>query len=295
MGDEKQRGINLKMDSLISNKAMLIKMSVSMWTARKYDKKASIETARNNNADEHKSGRFNKILIAEDAIKTIQKTVNEARTYHYNNTLPWGNDESRLLPANLYFQYTQKMRGYSGEFEKAVNVFIANYPALVEDARGRLGDMFNKFEYPAQDSLKALYSFSMTINPVPVSNDFRVEISEADLNAVRAEIEKNSQAAQAGAINELWDRLNKVLAPYARLSDPDAVFRDSLVYNVQDLCTLIPKLNITADPALNGISREINLTIGEYYPQTLRDDARARSQAIKEAGEFLERIKTMRP
>jgi hypothetical protein len=135
----------------------------------------------------------------------------------------------------------------------------------------------------------------MTINPVPVSGDFRVEISEADLNAVRAEIERNTQAAQAGAINELWDRLNKVLVPYSRLSDPDAVFRDSLVYNVQDLCTLIPKLNITADPALNGICREINLTIGEYYPQTLRDDARARSQAIKEAGEYIDRIKTMRP
>jgi hypothetical protein len=187
------------------------------------------------------------------------------------------------------------MRGDSGEFEKAANRFIANYPALVDDAQTRLGDMFNKFEYPAQDTLKALYSFSMTVNPVPVSNDFRVEISEQDLNAVRAEIEKNCQEAQAGAINELWDRLNKVLTPYARLSDPEAVFRDSLVYNVQDLCALIPKLNITADPALNSICAEINKTIGEYYPQTLRDDSRARSLAVKEAGEYIDRIKTMRP
>lgn len=72
----------------LTEKAMLVRLSISQWTARKYDKKISREVASLHNTSSD-AGRYNKVLIAKQAIEAIQKIVSESRTYHYINTLAW--------------------------------------------------------------------------------------------------------------------------------------------------------------------------------------------------------------
>jgi hypothetical protein len=56
------------MPSLLSQKAVLASVSISQWSARKLDKKATEEIHARNHAEPH-AGRYNKLLIArEDAM-----------------------------------------------------------------------------------------------------------------------------------------------------------------------------------------------------------------------------------
>ena len=101
----------------LNEKAMLVKLKISQWTARKYDRKISDKVARDMGADPD-AGRYTKVLIANEAIEKINKLANEIRNkYHYTNTLPWLDDGSRILPAKNFQEYSQKIREYKSQFE----------------------------------------------------------------------------------------------------------------------------------------------------------------------------------
>lgn len=111
----------------LHDKAMLMKLKISQWTARKYDKNVSEKVADDYQTTSKDAGRYNKILIAQEAIKKISQIVTKARDFHEKQTLPWDDDGMRLLPAANYMNYTANMRRLKSEYEAAVNDFILNY------------------------------------------------------------------------------------------------------------------------------------------------------------------------
>ena len=52
--------------------AMRVRPSLSMWTARKFDKKVTGKVIEDHGASKD-AGRWNKLLIAQDAIKKLVK------------------------------------------------------------------------------------------------------------------------------------------------------------------------------------------------------------------------------
>ena len=105
----------------IQEKAMLVYLHLSYWTARKYDKRVSEEIDDHYQADQ--AGRYNKILIAREHLASIRKQVSAIRIYHYEHTVAWNDEGGRLLPATAYFDYMQKMQKYQGKFEKETTFF----------------------------------------------------------------------------------------------------------------------------------------------------------------------------
>lgn len=274
----------------LSDKAMLVRLSISQWTARKYDKRVSAKVA-----EEYQTGadvgRYNKVLVAEESIKRIGKTATDARTYHYHQTLPWGDDGSRMLPAANYLPYTQRMQEYRQAFEREVVSFIDAYPDLVDDARARLNGMFNAADYPTPGEIGRRYGFDVGVMPLPAAGDFRVNLQAQEVDAIRQDIETRTQQAQAQALRDLWDRLHSAVSAMAgRLSDPDAIFRDSLVGNLVDLCQLLPRLNVFGDSHLETMRQEVESKLCGYKPQDLRDNPTARQQVAKSADDLLGKL-----
>lgn len=72
----------------LTSKGMLINLSISQWAGRKHDKSVSQEVASNHGTTAD-AGRYNKNVIAKKALEAIKKASNKARTFHYDNTLPW--------------------------------------------------------------------------------------------------------------------------------------------------------------------------------------------------------------
>jgi homoserine kinase len=75
-----------------------------------------------------------------------------------------------------------------------------------------------------------------------------------------------------------------------KLSTPDAVFRDSLVTNLSDLCDLIPALNFSGDSELATLAEATRAKLAGIDPQKLRDDFKVRGQIAGEAGALLAQI-----
>ena len=87
MGSEESIGHSIGNNMDLSDKAMLVRLTISQWSARKYDKSASQEIIVNHHAKPD-AGRFNKLLVNQAEIKKIEKIANTARIYHYKVTLP---------------------------------------------------------------------------------------------------------------------------------------------------------------------------------------------------------------
>jgi hypothetical protein len=272
----------------LTDKAMLVLFSASQWTARKFDKKVTAEIADIHKTDST-AGRYNKVLIAQNALKAIQQIVGEARSYHYAQTLPWRDDEYRMLPAAAYPAYIERMRQFKSRFESAVAEFISAYPQLVEEAMIRLNGMFNQADYPHPSEIAHKYSMSVSIMPLPTSDDFRVSLQSDEIAQIKQAIEESHQQAEQRAMADLWTRLHEVVAHMAdTLSKEDKVFRNSLVGNVSELCGLLPTLNVMGDANLEAMRQAVESKLCGYDPETLRTDKDERKQAADDAQKILD-------
>ena len=184
----------------LNEKAMIVYLNISFWTARKYDKKVSQEIERQYNADE--AGRYNKILIAREHLANIQKIISAARTFQYKNTLPWTDNGGRLLPAANYFDYVNAIRNFQDEYERETANFLVVYPSLKQEARLRLNAMFDEEDYPDVETLKTKYAFQNQITPVPEAEDFRVNLSSDEIDSIKESLEQQVKDSTEAAMHD---------------------------------------------------------------------------------------------
>lgn len=275
----------------LTEKAMLVNLSISQWTARKYDRKVSHEINMQHGADDD-AGRYNKCLVARESLKELTKVVNRARIFHYENTLPWADEGSRILPAAMFPDYSAKMRELKNEFETAVDAFLSTYPSLIEDACISLNGLFREEDYPPTEHIVNKFAWGVSISPLPIASDFRVMLSDDEISKIRGEIENRNSTASITATRDLWERLYKAVSHMAdKLAEPDAIFRDSLVGNIQELTALLPKLNITDDAELEKMRRQVETRLGSTIPETLRTDSKARENTATIARDLLDTMK----
>jgi len=274
----------------ITEKAMLVRLSISQWTARRFDLKATNHVITDYGAKKD-SGRFNKMLVDVDAVKTYQKAANEARTFHYENTLPWGDDDSRILPAKNYIPYTKKMRKFRESFEKAVADFVEMYPGLIDRAQNDLNGLFNAKDYPSAFDLPGKFNFAVNVIPIPAAGDFRVSLADDEIDQIKSDIEARVRDAISAAMRDAWDRLFKVVKHMAdKLKDQKAIFRDSLIGNISELCDILPRLNLTDDPNLKKIIRDVKQSLAGLDPEVLRKHEIDRRVASDQAEGILKKM-----
>jgi len=278
------------MTHVISKKAMLARLSISVWSARRIDKTATAKVKEEYQTS-NDAGRYNKALIATNALKKVQSAAGDARTFHYAQTLPWNDDGARILPAANFFAYSEGMRKHKAAFQAAVTEFLSEYPALVEDAKIRLNSLFVQSDYPSAENIVSKYSFETQVDPLPDASDFRVDLGDAEVSRIKAELDARSQQAQDAAMRDVWSRLHTAVSAMAeRLSTPDAIFRDSLVGNIVELVDLLPRLNIAGDAELDRLTKEVSARLTAYEPDTLRTDKKTRQTVANDCAEIMNKM-----
>jgi hypothetical protein len=271
----------------LNTQAMLANLNISQWTARKHDRKVTDEVEKNHAAKD--AGRFNKLLIDKSALEAVQKVASAARDHHYKVTLPWGDNGDRLLPSKLYLAYTQDMRMFRDAFNREVDTFVRDYPQLVQDARKRLGTLYELADYPLVSDIRDRFSFSTAFTPVPDAKDFRVEVAEEDAEKIRHDIEQMVLLRQHEAVKEAYARAKDiVLRVRDRCSAEKPVIRESLMSNVQELIDMLPAFNLTKDPQLDQLARDLKGLVKS--PDALRTRADVREDTAKAASDILSKM-----
>ena len=278
-----------KEKDMLQNQAMIANLNIRSWTARKHDRAVSNEVDAAHNAQE--GGRYNKLLIDKSALDPLTKHAGRVREYHYSLTLPWGDNGDRLLPAKAYMDYTATMRKLKDEYASYARTFEASYPQLVADARQRLGTMYDANDYPPISDIRDRFDIRVAFQPVPDAKDFRVDVGDEALAEIKASINEAVAERQAGAVKECWVRLNDVIGKlYTMMIKDKPIFRDSIIDNVKDLISMLPKLNITNDPALNEVCKKVSLVVNSTSPHYLRKSARMRNDVALAAEGVLREI-----
>ena len=241
---------------MFDKRAMLVELTIRQWAARKHDKKVSREVDQGHGAKN--AGRYNKQLIAKDALEPIAKKASAIRLFHYARTLPWGNNGQRLLPAKFFLDYRNELVKHRDEFNRLVDTFMASYPQLVNDARTRLGSLYDPNEYPPAIDVRLSFSVEFDIFPVPTAGDFRVDVANEERSEIAAQIEAATQERQANATKACYVRVRDVLQRMKQQCVAGKTrITDSLIEDTRDLTDMLDDLNIGDDPELTRIASEI--------------------------------------
>lgn len=238
---------------MLENKALLINLRISMWFGRKYDKKVSLEIEKTHNASN--SGRYNKMLIDSKELSSLVSIVNKIKKNHYENTLPWGDEGERLLPIENYISYMDVYTNLEAQFSEKVENFLMDYENIKERSKKSLGDMFNLKDYPLREELRNKFNTSLLVFPVP-DDDFRVAVDDVEALKEKARKEIGKRLSESNLF--LWEKIKKMLEHISsKLLDKEAIFKNSMMSNLEELLVSIPKLNITEDKELDLVVKKM--------------------------------------
>ena len=270
-----------KLKAGLSQRALLVSVNISQWAARKMDKRAT-ETVNVAHRTSSLAGAYSKKLLPQALeLETINTITSQTRKYYYEQTLPWVSDGTRIISAKNYLSFVTEMKRLKNLFEHAVKDFQGAYPRLQKEAAKVLGDLYDKDEYP--DDIAARFDFMVTYFPLPDVKDFRVQISEAE----KREFQRKMKEVESAAMRDCWERLYSVVNTAAeKLKQKDAIFRDSLIENIQSIVDLLPSLNIADDGKLEAQRKEIEKLIGKIDPDELRENPDERKKASKALSEI---------
>ena len=273
----------------LSDRALLVQLSISQWTARKFDKKVTNDVA-NTHGVASSAGRYNKALLPmNDLLDRVHKKSTYIRTKFYENTLPWGMEGTMMLPSANYLNFVTDFRKEKNEWLYLVSDFKNHYGQLLMDAQRLLGSMYNSADYPTEYELDKKFSIDMAMFPVPAT-DFRVQIASDELSRIQQDVEARVKNAQQQAMNEVWTRLyDRVKNMAEKLADPKAIFRDTLVDNLRDQCDMLTRLNFADDPNLEALRSEVESNLLKH-PDALRNDPDLRRDKAAEAKAIMDKM-----
>lgn len=295
-------------DAGINSRAMLVKVSLSTWTARRFDKKVTDEVNKKHAATET-AGRYNKHLFGgseySKAHSAVLAAAGAARLAHYENTLPWEDDGWRLIGNANLFEYRKAVAAAAQRFEDARAEFLDQYDELREQARDLLNGMYDPDDYPSREEVARRFSMTVDYSTLPVSGDFRLDDLPADQIAeIRDSIQSRVERGVGEAMREAWNRLYEPLANiHERLTDPKleqegargaaqrASIRDVLIENALASADVLGRLNITNDPQLDAMRKQVVDALTGLDAKQLREDKDARAEVASKADAILAQMR----
>lgn len=276
----------------LNTKTVLVSLNISQCTFQKFDKKVSTNTNTSHGAA-NDAGRFNKHLLHKDALKKIQGVINEARSYHYANTLDWNEASgTRILPIKKIPAYTARMRKVRQDFDEALQTFLVGYPTYIEYARTRLGNMFDITDFPPADVVRSRFRFEHRITPVPDHGDFRIDIPEQQLHEIQADLQQRLRAATKHATSDLWNRTSTALdSLHTTLSTPGSrIYRSTVHDNLVSLVDQINEMNFDDDVELMAIAKQIEANLFKLSPEAIKKDDAIRRIALAKTDAIIRQL-----
>ena len=275
--------------------AFLVRLSISVWAARKLDKNATREAKARSGAGDKAGVKVYKSVIAAEALDKIEQIANAARIEHRKRTVPWSYDGPGAITATGYPAYKAAMVQYEKDFWSAVTHFYAVFDREREAARGFLAGMFNPADYPTIDLLKTRFAFSTHAEPMPQADDFRVVgLPQEQVEDIKKDIADNNDKALQNAAAMGWRRVIETVEKLKlRLQEYNTgkvtKFFDLWVGNITELAELIPSINVANDPDLTRIGQKL-VALTAYMPKDLKESESLRADIVRQAALILGQI-----
>ena len=286
----------------IATSAVLIDLSISTWTGRKRDRETTAEVIRDKQAGSSKSASVIKNLMSDDKdLDSIRAYQQDTRLYLVKHTLRWSDGGTRLLPTNLIFEVTSEMDGRIAEFNTRVDRFVSNYALKVSAAAFKLGQLFNRAEYPDVGDVRRKFAMQYVINPVPTSGDFRVDVQKDIGEYLKKQFAQDAEKRLTEMMREPWERIYEQLTHVKERMDASLTYEpgpvadgrrtpklfQSLIDNALDVVNLLDKMNITNDPQLADCAAKMRRLFSNLDIKSMRESKEVQASVKTRVEEIL--------
>ena len=225
--------------------------------------------------------------------------MSAARSTHYDQSLPWDDQGSRLLTVANYEHYTELLNALRERVVRERARFIEDYEDYIDQSRMDLGRLFRIEDYPSKEALQGKFAIRYRIVPVPDADHFMATLASGDTDRVKRDIEHQIEERLHDAVGDLYRRLGEAVERVSeRLQDDEngkpLVFRDTMIENIRGLVDVVPRLNIFGDGELARLCEQVKDRIAGADPETLRPSRQfnpnVRRQVKRDADALMEQF-----
>lgn len=279
----------------LHERAMLVRSTISRWYGSGADEEvvAELRAAKGATGD---VGTFTKKYMTRDRLLSINRVTADARRYHKSMTLPWGDSGSRLLDVRSFFEYKRKMSAFERDFYIAVEKFLVDYPKAIQEQRERLGDLWRESDYPSVEAMRHRFRFSVLVEPLATSDDFRVALSKDESEELRREYEQEVRVRMKQAVQDVFERVGEAVQELQeKLADSNASIRRTSFDALRRLVASLPQLNsIVQDPKIAEFGNQIAKELLSVDAGSVKEDVAVRSETKRKADNILAALKPLR-
>lgn len=279
----------------LHSSAVLVSLKIGIWNTKRKDKGTS-EKVKVDAGAQGNVGAYNKNLVPDfKELESITKFGAECRNWIKRTTVPWTFDGVNVLSTySLWNGFDQEMQDRQKQFYAMRDLVLQEYANARQAAQFRLGSMFDATEYPSVDEVSTKFYFEYSYHPVPQAGDFRVDVGNQGLQFLQEQFEREANKAVSEAMASLWDRVKKItetLSNQLRVSkDEKGKMYQSTLDTALDLCAMMKDLNLTGDPKMEQMRRELYSTLNGMDLTDLKKNDSARLSVKQEIDDLLSKF-----
>ena len=287
----------------LKNVVLVGKLSITNWEAKKKAKGVEAKAEAAAGAVHGAISARKSLLPGAEALENIIKHAAAMRTWWNQVSAPWFDNGMRVYNVAGHLDIQAAYGDMARMRDQLVDAFLNEYVELREKARFDLNDLFDELEYPDPHVVRAKFTCSFEVMPLPDTSDFRIieGLGDEELARLQAEAEAKAQARVAEAtsttvrrvleaLRTAVDRLNE----YTRKEDNDEkrAYYESWVNNAKEMAALLPQLNLTNDPVITQIAKDISAAMPESA-QYYKDNIHQRKDAAKKVNDIASKLASL--
>jgi hypothetical protein len=282
--------------TILSERALLVRPSISVWRGEVLDKAASRDTAERHKA-ERGQVKTTKYLIPKPALDPIGTAANSIRSFVRQETLPWRWDGVSLLPTANFMDFMDGFRRRRMEFDAAVRALKSRWLFHVNMGKRALGDLANDMDYPHYDQLDDLFEVKLDTFQVPDGTDFRADLPQDAADEIRENLQAEAEAELVRVQAYMWEQMENAvsriverLGEYQKDEEGKVTrgrIHDSLIGNLTLLVDRLSRLNIARDPGIEAMRQQLERKLCGFSAEDLKTDDALRANVHDAAADLL--------
>jgi hypothetical protein len=280
------------MTTTLSQRAMLTSLLIYRYRAKGHSKEIDSRVTKALNT-RRKAGSTQIDLLAPKSLKPTQNAAYHMSKNYLHYTLPW-DENHRILPSALYPAFMERHNDLTRIFDMASDDFVLLYPELLQQAKDDLGnEIYQLMKFPSVSDIRSRFDIKLSFAPIPDAGDFRIQLSNDELDMIRQEMREREKAQLARSMHFAWKKLHDAIVDMVeRLAKPK--FHNTVVENIKAITDVLPELNLANDPQLNEMRDQVIEKLCHYTPQQLRENVNIREDIARQAACIAGSIRLLR-
>lgn len=219
----------------------------------------------------------------QPAYKKVNKILSNVMTYWRNMTIPCPEEGVRMLHRDRLEVFEGQMAEFQQSLARALQHLEADYERLIDQSRERLGQLFNRDDYPARISDQFRFEYSVVnVEPPDYLKHFSPELYRREQDRVSKMFDEVVDMTETMLTEELANLVEKLVSALETTETGERKrFRNSSVENLQLFFERFRQLNL-------GSSAELDVMVDRC--RQLAEGVNLKQ--LRESGEYRDRVRT---